>query len=205
MNRIPQDALAFWGIFYVRHDIMDGCIDTLFWKTLMPSLARRSFLLSSLALALTTTGCGFRLRGQFSLPFETMYVNMPRNNRMAASIRRMLASGTNVQLVDAADDAQAILDFMGQNRYREVIALNTKGEAREFELTLKLTFRVVSPDGDEYFPATTFTASREITYNEEDYNSRDAEEALLYNEMQEELIIQLLNRLSTIKPHIHAY
>ena len=36
-------------------------------------------------------------------------------------------------------------------------------------------------------------------------NSRDAEEALLYNEMQEELIIQLLNRLSTIKPHIHAY
>ena len=72
-------------------------------------------------------------------------------------------------------------------------------------LTLQLTFRVASPDGDEYFPATTFTASREITYNEEDYNSRDAEEALLYNEMQEELIIQLLNRLSTIKPHIHAY
>ena len=93
----------------------------------MPSLARRSFLLSSLALALTTTGCGFRLRGQFSLPFETMYVNMPRNNRMAASIRRMLASGTNVQLVEAGADAQAILDFMGQNRYREVIALNTKG------------------------------------------------------------------------------
>jgi LPS-assembly lipoprotein len=117
----------------------------------------------------------------------------------------MLASGTNVQLVDNAADAQAILDFMGQNRYREVIALNTKGEAREYELTLKLTFRVASPDGDEYFPATTFTASREITYNEEDYNSRDAEEALLYNEMQEELIIQLLNRLSTIKPHIHAY
>ena len=171
----------------------------------MPSLARRSFLLSSLALALTTTGCGFRLRGQFSLPFQTMYVNMPRNNRMAAAIRRMIASGTNVQLVENAADAQAILDFIGQNRQREVVALNTKGEAREYELTLQLTFRVASPDGDEYFPATTFTTSREITYNEEDYNSRDAEEALLYNEMQEELIIQLLNRLSTIKPHIHAY
>lgn len=171
----------------------------------MPSLARRSFLLSSLALALTTTGCGFRLRGQYTLPFETMFVNMPRNNRMAAKIRRMLASGTNVQLVENAADAQAILDFMGQSRHREVVALNTKGEAREYELTLKLTFRVASPDGDEYFPATTFMASRDITYNEEDYNSRNAEEDLLYSEMQDELIVQLLNRLSTIKPHIHAY
>ena len=171
----------------------------------MPSLARRSFLLSSLALALTTTGCGFRLRGSVSLHFDTMYVNMPKNNRMAATIRRMLASGTSVQLVENAADAQAVLDLLGQTRNREVIALNTKGEAREYELTLRLTFRVASPDGDEYFPATTFSASREIAYNEEDYNSRDAEEALLYKEMQEELIIQLLNRLSTIKPHIHAY
>ncbi len=172
----------------------------------MPSLARRSFLLSSLALATAAaTGCGFHLRGSYTLPFETMYVNMPKNNRMAAEIRRMLTAGTNVQLVDEMKDAQAVLDLIGQSRHRDVIALNTKGEAREYELTLKLTFRVASPDGDEYMAPTTFTASHEISYSDEDYNSRGAEEALLYNEMQNNLIVQLINRLSTLKPHIHAY
>ena len=53
------------------------------------SLARRSFLLSSLALAVGLTGCGFHLRGRVTLPIETMFVNLPVNNQMAAEIRRL--------------------------------------------------------------------------------------------------------------------
>ena len=169
------------------------------------TLGRRSFLFSALAVAMATSGCGFHLRGRVTLPFETMYVNMPMNNRMAANIRRMLKAGTNVILVDEANKAQAVLDFLGSQRGREVLALNSKGEAREYELTLQMTFRVSSPDGDEYMAPTTFSGSRQMTYNEEDYLSRDTEENLLYNEIQQDLITQLLNCLSALKPTIHAY
>lgn len=44
-----------------------------------------------------------------------------------------------------------------------------------------------------------------MTYNEEDYLSRDAEEAMLYREIQQDLITQLLNRLATIKPISDEY
>ena len=170
------------------------------------TLGRRSFLLSALALsAAATTGCGFHLRGRVTLPFDTMFVNMPINNRMAADIRRMLKAGNNITLVDTDEEAQAVLDLVSSKRDREILALNSKGEAREYELTLSLTFRVASPDGDEYMVPTTFAASRQMSYNEEDYLSRDTEENLLYNEIQQDLITQLLNRLSALKPNIHAY
>ena len=168
------------------------------------AFGRRSFILSAFAAALTS-GCGFHLRGQVTLPFDNMFVNMPVNNRMAAEIRRALKGGTNVTLLDSAEQAQAVLELVSSRRNREVLALNSKGEAREYELTLQLTFRVASPDGDEYMPPTTFTGSRQMSYNEEDYLSRDTEENLLYAEIQQDLITQLLNRLSALKPTIHAY
>ena len=169
------------------------------------SLARRSFLLSSLALAVGLTGCGFHLRGRVTLPVETMFVNLPVNNQMAAEIRRMLKGGTNITLVDTAEEADAILELVSSGRNREVVSLNMRGEAREYELTLQLTFRLINQDGAEFLPPTTFTACRDMTYNEEDYLSRDAEEAMLYREIQQDLITQLLNRLATIKPISDEY
>lgn len=169
------------------------------------SLARRSFLLSSLALAVGLTGCGFHLRGRVTLPIETMFVNLPVNNQMAAEIRRMLKGGTNITLVDTAEEADAILELVSSGRNREVVSLNMRGEAREYELTLQLTFRLINQDGAEFLPPTTFTGSRDMTYNEEDYLSRDAEEAMLYREIQQDLITQLLNRLATIKPISDEY
>ena len=93
---------------------------------------------------------------------------------MAAEIRRMLKGGTNITLVDTAEEADAILELVSSGRNREVVSLNMRGEAREYELTLQLTFRLINQDGAEFLPPTTFTGSRDMTYNEEDYLSRDA-------------------------------
>lgn len=169
------------------------------------ALARRAFLLSALSTSLIATGCGFHLRGRVNLPIKTMYVNMPRNNKMAADIRRMLIAGTNVLLVDNAKDAEAILELINSNRLRNEISYNMEGDVREYELTLQLTFRLTDPNGNEFFPPTTFASSRNMYYNDDDYLSRNAEESLLYNEMQQDLISQLLNRISTIEPIPHEY
>lgn len=51
----------------------------------MQHLSRRSVfaLLGSLAGSVVLSGCGFRLRGQFSAPFETLYLQMPENTRFS--------------------------------------------------------------------------------------------------------------------------
>lgn len=169
------------------------------------ALARRTFLLAALSSCLITTGCGFHLRGRVNLPVKTMYVNMPKNNKMAADIRRMLTAGTNVMLVDNAKEAEAILELINSNRQRHELSYNMEGDVREYELTLQLTFRLTDPNGNEFFPPTTFASSRNMYYNDEDYLTRNAEESLLYNEMQQDLISQLLNRISTIEPIPNEY
>lgn len=163
------------------------------------ALARRSFLFSALAFSMLTGGCGWHLRGQVTLPFNTLYVNMPVNNKVAADIRRMIAASTNVTVVSEAENADAILELLSSGRHREVVSLNMEGEAREYELTLNMTFRLVNADGEEFFPPTRFSASRNMYYNDDEYLSRSAEENVLYNEMQQDLISQLLNRLTTVQ------
>ena len=170
------------------------------------ALARRSFLLSALALtAAAATGCGWHLRGHVTLPFNTLYVNMPVNNKVGADIRRMIAASTNVKIVMEAEGAESILELLSSGRHREEVSLNMEGEAREYELTLNMTFRLVNPDGEEFFPPTTFTASRNMYYNDDEYLSRNAEENVLYNEMQQDLIAQLLSRLTTVQAISHEY
>lgn len=169
------------------------------------ALARRSFLLSALAFSVMAGGCGFHLRGQTTLPFETLYVNMPVNDKIAANIRRMIAASTNVTIVQQASQADAILELVSSGRHRDVISMNMQGEERDYELTLNMTFRLVDPDGEEFFPPTTFTASRSMYYNDDEYLSRSAQENILYSEMQQSLINQLLGRLSAVKPITNEY
>lgn len=170
------------------------------------ALARRSFLFSAFALStFMASGCGWHLRGHVTLPFDTLYVNMPVNNKVAADIRRMIAASTNVKVLPEAEGAQAILELLSSGRHREVVSLNMEGEAREYELTLNMTFRLVDPDGNEFFPPTTFSASRNMYYNDDEYLSRAAEENVLYNEMQQDLISQLLSRLTTVEAITDEY
>ena len=42
-------------------------------------------------------------------------------------------------------------------------------------------------------------------YNDDEYLSRASEENVLYNEMQQDLISQLLSRLTTVEPIPHEY
>lgn len=164
------------------------------------ALARRSFLFSALALSVLASGCGFHLRGQTTLPFETLYVDMPVNDKIAANIRRLIAASTNVTIVPQAAQADAILELVSSGRHRDVVSVNMQGEERDYELTLNMTFRLVDPDGNEFFPPTTFTASRTMYYNDDEYLSRTAQEEILYSEMQQNLINRLLARMSSVEP-----
>ena len=114
------------------------------------------------------TGCGFRLRGRFSLPFETLYISYNLNTPLGSQLSRQLKAGSDVRLVNSPSEAQAILYVLGERRSRNVVAYNAYGDAREYELKLEVSFRLSAPDGAQYLPDTVIAAVREISYNEED-------------------------------------
>ncbi len=162
------------------------------------NLSRRS-LLAAAAIA-PLTGCGFHLRGRFALPFDTIYLDMNRNTPFTARIARLLRAGSNVTIVDSPDEAQAVLRLLRQARERNIISYNAEGEAREYELKYIVQFRLSTPRGTPYLPDTTLVALREISYDDDDYLSRDNEEALVIDEMQADLATQIIRRIERAKP-----
>ena len=63
-----------------------------------------------------------------------------------------------------------------------------------------MTFRITTPDGRDFVPETTLTTSRTVTYSEREYSSRQNEEALLFAEMQSDLVSLILRRIEAAKP-----
>lgn len=164
----------------------------------MIGFTRRRTLIAAAALAMT--GCGFRLRGRFSLPFETLYISYNLNTPLGSQLSRQIKAGSDVRLVNSPSQAQAILQILGEKRSRNVVAYNALGEAREYELKLEISFRLASPQGALYLPDTSIAAVREISYNDADYLSRDSEESLVINEMMSDIVVQMVRRIEKAQP-----
>jgi len=163
-----------------------------------------SRLLIVAAFALSLAGCGFQLRGSQTLPIERLYLALPVNSPLGAEIARVVRSSTNASVVQVRKDAQAIMELLGEQREREVLSINAQGRAREYQLRLRTTFRVIDQEGVELIAPTSLVARRDIGFNESELLAKESEEVLLYRDMQSDLVRQIVNRLQGIKLSSHA-
>ena len=177
---------------------------SMFVKTLAPTALRRRTLLALLpAPALLLAGCGFKLRGVQQFSFRSLYIAAPPNSPLARELRRTLqgASDTVQVLTEPAQQpqAEAILEVLSEQQERTVVGLNASGQVRELQLRLRLRFKLRTPLGEEWIPETELLQQRDISYNETIALAKEAEEALLYRNMQTDLVQQLLRRLAAVK------
>ena len=158
-----------------------------------------SLLATSTALALP--GCGFALRGAPSFAFKTLYSPFPESSVLGAELRRSLESGGNVQIITDAkqiDKAQVILDVLQDAREKVVVGLNASGQVREFKLLMRFQFKLRSAKNTELIPVTEIVQQRDISFNESAVLAKETEEALLYREMQSDIVRQIMRRLATV-------
>ncbi len=155
--------------------------------------------LFAVALVTALGGCGFKLRGPQTLPIETLFLALPPNTPLAAEISRVVRSSTNARVVTDRKQAQAVFELMGETREREVLSVNAQGRAREYQLRLLTTFRVTDHNGVDLIAPTTLTARRDIAFNESELLGKESEEAMLYRDMQSDLVRQMVSRLQGIR------
>lgn len=158
---------------------------------------RRAFLFAAGGLL---AGCGFQLRGEARLPFATLHVPLPANDELREQIRRAVEGGSTTRLVADAAGADARLFIIANKQNKNVLSVSAAGRVREFELVRRFTFRVVDREERERIVPSTIVVRRDITFSDEQVLSKEAEEVLLWQDMQKDLVQQLLRRLAAAKP-----
>ena len=161
-------------------------------------MLRRSVVVALLAAAVLPA-CGFKLRGARTLPFETIFLSAAGNNALSAELARNIRVGTSTRVVPGRNQAAAVLDILGETRDREILSLNAQGRAREYTLRYRLSFKVSDGKGRDFIPATEIAVQRDISFNESEVLAKESEEALLYRDMQTDLVQQILRRLAAVK------
>jgi LPS-assembly lipoprotein len=152
--------------------------------------------------ALLLAGCGFQMRGSFNLPFDTLYV--PTNSSVGVELKRNIAAGTATRTVNTPAEAQAQLLIAQDTREKVILSLNTAGRVREFQLRHKVGFRVIDAAGREYLPLNEITLTRDVSFNDAQLLAKEAEETLLYRDMQTDMVQQILRRLGGARAPVIA-
>ncbi|MDH4451101.1 MAG: LPS assembly lipoprotein LptE [Rhodoferax sp.] len=151
-------------------------------------------------LAVMLGGCGFRLRGRQTFAFETIGVTPEKGGAVASDVSRYL--GDMVRPVTPKPGALApdvILDILAENREKVIVGLNASGQVREYQLRIRVRFRLRTPGGRDVIEPTDIAQERDISFNETAVLAKEAEEVLLYRDMQTDIVQQLLRRLAAIK------
>jgi LPS-assembly lipoprotein len=172
--------------------------------TALRSSSLRAALVPGLALvlALALTACGFHLRGsngQYHMPFQSIYLGFADTSPLGTELRRNLRADEAVVVVADPAKADAQFDVLAENRAKSILSLNSQGRVREYLLTYTLAFRVRDAKGAELLGRTEIALKRSITFNESEVLAKESEEALLYRDMQSDLVQQILRRLAAIK------
>jgi LPS-assembly lipoprotein len=150
-------------------------------------------------VAALIAGCGFHLRGQAELPFETLYV--PGTSALSVELRRNVVAGSKTKLVDSPKSAQAVLGFTTEVRDKLILSFTSAGKVNEYRLRYRVGFRVTDPNGAQVFlPTTEILLTRDMTYNDAQVLAKQEEENLLYRDMQTDMVQQIMRRLGAARP-----
>jgi LPS-assembly lipoprotein len=158
--------------------------------------------LLSLGAAALLSGCGFALRQAPNFAFASLYVTVAESSPLGNALKRSIAANGNVRIIDDAklvDQAQAVLDILTDQREKVVVGLNTAGQVREFQLRVRVKFRLRTPAGKELIAETEILQQRDISFNESVVLAKESEEALLYRDMQSDIVQQVMRRIAAVK------
>ncbi len=159
-------------------------------------------LLLAVLFAALVAGCGFHLRGTLSgnLPYKTMYIALPETADVRIWLERYINAAGSTEIVDDTKLADATFQQLTDSRQKTILSVNAQGRVREYRLQLTYRFQVVNAKGQVLVPPNEVNLSRDITFDDSNILAKDLEEGLLWRDMNNDLVNQIMRRLSIVKP-----
>ena len=151
------------------------------------------------ALCLLLTGCGFQLRGAVVIPFKDIFVTAPTGSPIAADLtKKIQASNTPIATdITKADGRVAVLE---ESRDKIILSLSGAGRVREYQLKLRVVYTLTDSKGAVIIPRTEMNLTRIMSFDDAFVLAKQQEEVLLYRDMENDVVQQILRRLSQVQP-----
>lgn len=172
----------------------------LFASGLFRLAPRASRLTVAAILCAALAACGFKLRGTAMLPFDSMYVQAAPTSQFAVQLKRAVASGSQTRVAANPVEAQVVLQVLNELREKHILSLSGGGRVREFQLRYRIFYRLTdNKSALEHIPSTEIVLHRDFAFNDNEALAKEAEEALLFRDMQDDAVQQLVRRLQVAK------
>ncbi len=156
---------------------------------------RSILLLGALSLL---TACGFHLRGEYNVPFGSVFLSATGASQVAVTLRRELTNSPT-KLMPSAKDAEAQLNITNEKRERIILSLSSAGRVREYQLKVYVLYQLVDSKGVVVIPTSEIQLQRIMTYDDSQVIAKQQEEAMLYKDMEQDAANQILRRMTAIK------
>lgn len=161
----------------------------------------KKWLLINLAwVFLTLSACGWQLRSNplIANQFGTVHISYPQSQiALAVELKRALKAN-NIELVGAVDKADYEIKLLDAQKSRRISALNPSARAAQYLVSQAVDYVVIDTQGVAVIPATTASAETTYNFNELDVLAAQSEEALLHNNLRQEIVRQILRRLGEV-------
>ena len=143
-------------------------------------------------------GCGFHLRGEMVLSpiLSAPYVNSA-NAEFKEDLTKVL-NRSGIRVVNDLEIASAIIDLVSVKFDRQVLSINSRGQATGYILTYQVLCRYVDRTGRVLASPTSLKLSRTLEYQSTQVLQKKQEEDALRARMREDLVQQILRRLNSV-------
>jgi len=151
---------------------------------------------SMLALSVMLTACGFHLRQPSPIAFKTIYIK--GSTLINKGLQKALTE-QGIKVVADPEEAELQLELLREENEQRILSLSGTGVVREYELYYRVQYRTKMTDEAVWTLPLIMEGRRDYTYNDANLLAKQAEQKLLTESMQTDVLNGILRRLSALK------
>ena len=144
------------------------------------------------------TACGFELRGQAALSFESIHLQGASLSISKALRKNLVANG--IKVIPTAENADLLLEFANEETVKNILSLSGGGVVKEYELLYRIHYRLRGTKDAVWGQEQTIETRRDFSYSDAELLAKQGEEAALYENMHSDVLNNLIRRLTHYKP-----
>ena len=155
-----------------------------------------------LLMAAMLAGCGFKPRAEVALPLALDVVRIEGVDEFSA-VRRNLEAAlerAGATIAPTVEKDAAVVRLPVNTMVTEPLTISDAARVQEYLVRYTVELEVVDAAGKVLLERTPIVLERDYSYDQTQALGAAAEEELLRNELQREMVQQILRRIERIRP-----